>query len=962
MKHWLYITVISGIGFFQTGFAQQHNNNTVTQLTEKDFRQPPDAYGIRCWWWWLNGNVTKETITLDLEAMKAKGLSGACIFDAGGQNQRGNADVPEGPMFGSPAWQELFRFAVQEAHRLGLVLSLNIQSGWNLGAPDVQPQEAAKRLTWSETVISGNQRYVQALPLPPAHDGFYRDIAVLAFPYQDTAGIKPLHNLRLKAAFSELGGSAPDTRFLLNEDTTDNKHVHTQHTAVVNLTQHMDAKGVLTWKAPPGKWVIMRFGYTLNGADISTSSGKWQGLVIDYLSREHFTRYWNTHVQPLLQSIGKDAGTTLRYLQTDSWELGGVNWTENFQQEFRSRRGYDILPYLPVVAGKLVDSRDASNRFLADLRKTIGDCVADNHYKVFQEKAAAYGIGIQPESAGPHAGPFDGLKNFGHSEIMMGEFWSPSGHRPTPESRFFVKQAASAAHIYNRNLVGAEAFTTIGHHWDDIIWKEMKPSFDHEVCAGLNLTLLHTFTSSPPEMGEPGQEYFAGTHFNRHITWWKYADAFFNYMGRVQYMMQQGSFVADVLYYYGDHVPNIARLKEDDPAGALPGYDYDVINEERLMALQVQQGWIVLPHGMRYRVLVLPKHRVLSLAALQKIDQLVTAGATVIGPRTQRTVSLEKYPASGKMLQQLTAHLWGADSTANRQPGSRTVGKGRVAWGYTAAQWLALQQVAEDCHFTAAATDTFGYIHHRYNSMDYYFVSNRRPLAVNAGITFRVSGRLPEFWDPVTGRTQPAVAYSQANGLTTVPVSFAPYGAWFVVFRKPIPAAQQGTARTNFPGFTATDTLQGPWELHFDERWGGPAAVTFPELTSWTQRPEPGIRYYSGSVVYRKAFNYDAKQQQKVYLNLGAVKDVGIAAVKLNGKPLGVLWTPPYRIAVSDILQPGRNVLEVEVINSWRNRLVGDRDQPAEKRYTKTNIAIRPEWQLLESGLLGPVVLETEDH
>jgi hypothetical protein len=612
------------------------------------------------------------------------------------------------------------------------------------------------------------------------------------------------------------------------------------------------------------------------------------------------------------------------------------------------------------VAGKLIDSREVSNRFLADLRKTISDCIADNHYKVFQEKAAAYGMGIQPESAGPHAGPFDGLKNFGHSEIMMGEFWSPSAHRPLPENRFFVKQAASAAHIYNKTLVGAEAFTTIGHHWDDIIWKEMKPSFDHELCAGLNLTLLHTFTSSPPEMGLPGQEYFAGTHFNPNITWWKYSDAFWSYMARAQYMMQQGRFVADVLYYYGDHVPNIARLKEDDPAGALPGYDYDVINEERLMALQVQQGWITLPHGMRYRVLVLPKHRVLSLAALQKIDQLVSAGATVIGPRTQRIVSLEKYATSGNTLQQLVAHLWGADSTANQQPGSRAVGKGHMAWGYTAAEWLALQHVAADCHFEAPVTDTFGYIHHRWNETDYYFISSRRQTATKAAVTFRVSGRQPEFWDPVTGHTQPAVAYTQEKGVTTVPVSFAPYGSWFVVFRKPVGVAQQGTAATNFPEFTITDTLQDPWQLHFDERWGGPATVEFPSLTSWTERPEPGIRYYSGSVVYHKEFNYDPKHKH-IYLNLGAVKDVGIAGVKLNGKEIGVLWTPPYRIALNDI-RPGKNVLEVEVINSWRNRLVGDRDQPAEKRFTKTNITIRPEWQLLESGLLGPVVLETQDQ
>ncbi|HYH56722.1 MAG TPA: glycosyl hydrolase, partial [Anseongella sp.] len=479
--------------------------------------------------------------------------------------------------------QELFRFAVKEAERLGLVLSASIQSGWNLGGPDVKPQESAKHLTWSETVIEGAGPVRQELPRPRARLDFYRDIAVLAFRRDDTSAIPPVENLRHKAAFDEAAFSASDTRHLLGEAGPEKPGTafagpgrayagaggpaHTTATEVLDLSDHMDRSGMLNWQSPGGRWVILRFGYTNNGSHVSTASGDWQGLVLDYMSEAHFTRYWDTWVRPMLESIGPLAGSTLKYLQTDSWELGGINWTENFREEFRKRRGYDLFPYLPVIAGKIVGSREISHRFLADFRKTISDCISDNHYRVFAEKAAEFGMGIQPESAGPHAGPFDGLKNYGHSDIMMSEFWSPSDHRPTPALRFFVKQAASAAHIYNKRLVGAEGFTTIGKHWNDVIWADMKPSFDYSVCGGLNLAFLHTFTSSPPEMGIPGQEYFAGTHFNPNITWWKYSDAFFDYMARCQYMMQQGSFVADVLYYYGDHIPNIALRKDSDPAG-----------------------------------------------------------------------------------------------------------------------------------------------------------------------------------------------------------------------------------------------------------------------------------------------------------------------------------------------------------------------------------------------------------
>ncbi|SFE11746.1 alpha-L-rhamnosidase [Chitinophaga sp. CF118] len=937
--------------------------------TTSGFAHPATTYGIRCWWWWLNGNVTKQSITRDLEAMKDKGFSGACIFDAGGADQWGNAQVPEGPLFGSPAWRELYLHAVHEAKRLGLVLSLNIQSGWNLGAPDTKPQEASKRITWSETIVNGTVK--QQLSLPSSRLNFYRDIAVLAFPLHDTTGITRLNNLQQKAAFSEVGGSATDTRFLLSNaqhsnteglysnapayvmDDDVNGKADAHIAEVKDISRYMDSTGLLQWKAPAGKWVIMRFGYTNNGARISTSSGKWQGLVIDYLNPQHFTGYWDTHVKPLLESIGTDAGTTLRYLQTDSWELGGVNWTENFRKEFLTRRGYDLLPYLPVVAGKIIDNPAVSDRFLNDFRKTISDCVADNHYKIFQQKAAAFGMGIQPESAGPHAGPFDGLKNFGHSEIMMGEFWSPSGHRPVPGSRFFVKQAASAAHIYNKTLVGAEAFTSIGHHWDDVIWEQMKPAFDHEVCAGLNLTLLHTFTASPKEMGLPGQEYFAGTHFNPNTTWWKYSDAFFSYMGRVQYMMQQGNFVADVLYYYGDHVPNIARLKEDDPAGALPGFDYDVINEDRLLVLSVKDGRITLPHGMQYRVLVLPNHKVLSLAALKKVSQLVNDGATVIGLRTHSTASLVGGVAAEQQLTKLAHTLWGDKES---EQGSLRIGKGTIAWGYTAAEWLLNHNILADCSVkTDSTTFSFPYIHHRKDTLDYYFISNQQPLSTTAEFTFRVSGRLPEFWDPVTGNTKPATAYTQQNGTTTVPVQFSPYGSWFIVFREPIPVNQQ--ANVTAPRFITLDTLKGAWQVHFDTTWGGPATTIFPQLTSWADNPDPGIRYYSGSAVYQKSFTWKGDSSQSLHIDLGILKDLGIAHVKLNGKDLGVVWAPPFQVAVNGVLHSGENILEVEVINSWHNRLVGDRDLPAEKRFTRTNVTIRPEWKVLPAGLLGPVTL-----
>jgi acetyl esterase/lipase len=1074
---------------------------------ESDFQTPPREAGVRCWWWWLNGNVTKEAITKDLEAMHEKGFSGAMIFDAGGANQRGNAQVPAGPLFASPEWTELYLHALSEAKRLGLEIGLSIQSGWNLGGPNVTPDFAAKQLTWSEVQIEGAARYSQPLAMPSRRNGYYQDICVLAYPqvqsskeksytvkasshqpdysgecaadgnietFWVSSGTQPgqgpsveapewleisfdqpvtvsgmiiqgrkgfgpkqcmllcrdngkatkaysledkdaasimsfepisgkrfrlvveasydtqpkdsrnvqiaefslidsngnnllnsdaraaIQDLKLKSGFKELGGSAPDTRFLLK----DHKSVPGEQDVVIADIQDITAKlspdGILTWDVPAGTWNVLRFGYTLTNAHVSTYSGNWKGSVIDYLSKDAFNRYWNEIVDPLLKKAGPLAGTVLKQLETDSWECGGMNWSPGFAADFKNYCGYDPVPYLPVIAGKIVENRDVSNAFLADFRKTLGHCVSENHYKVFAERAAQYNLGIQPESAGPHAGPMDGIKNYSHSDIVMSEFWVPSPHRPTPEKRFFVKQASSAAHIYGKQFVGAESFTSVGPHWNDVLWQSQKPSMDHEYCSGLNMVFFHTFTCSPKEMGLPGQEYFAGTHINPQVTWWDYSDAFINYMNRIQSVVQQGQFVADVLYYYGDHVPNIAALKEADPAQAMPGYDYDVTNEDVLLKLKVIDGKIMVPGGIQYRLLALPDHKVLSLPALEKVDSLLRQGATVLGPKPERLVSLVGGATSQQRFHALAEQLWGSEPAAI---GHRQLGKGRLIWGCTARQFLQSDGVIPD--FEVIDPDngsSYDYIHYLVEGADVYFVCNQTEESRSIKAAFRIYGKQPEWWNPITGDVRNADAFEQSDGRMIVPLQFDPYGSLLVVFRKEIPGTQQGTTDTNFPMMKTIQKITGPWQVVFDPEWGGPASVQFDRLIDWSKHDNPGIRYYSGKAVYKNTFQVSTVTKGKRYwLQLGDVKDVGIAAAKLNGKEMGITWTKPFRVEITDALIEGENKVEVTVVNSWRNRLVGDRGKPQDQRYTQTNITIGKDWDLLESGLLGPVELKSND-
>ena len=931
---------------------------------EEIWNTTPLQARTRAYWWWLNGHVTEAAITKDLEWMKKIGMGGGIIFDADGSSQGGNASVPAGPLYGSPEWRKLFLHAIREADRLGLEIGLNITSGWNTGGPIVTLEKAAKLVTWSAIRVKGPTHVDEALPVPELRDGFYRDTFVLAcclrpdhpsalYPEQNEAKkgqvdkysnhaqtlpklvssrARPIRNLREKCAFSELGGSASDcTPLVFDIPGTDGEQDVAATNNVIDISNKMDSSGKLHWEAPPGEWMILRFGYTSNGSRVSTASGKWQGHVLDYMDADALRWYWNKVIDPLIKEAGPLAGKSWTMMQTDSWELGGVNWTARFAEEFKKRRGYDIRPWMPVIAGLIVENREQSNRFLADYRRTIADCIADNHYGTMASLAAEHGMGIQPESAGPHTAPLDGQMCYGRSTWPMSEFWVFSPHRPTDESRFFVKQAASAAHTYGKPVTCAEGFTSIGPQWNDTLWSSQKPSFDHEACAGLNLVFWHAFTCSPMEEGLPGQEYFAGTHFNPQITWAHQAPAFISYLNRCQTLLQRGQFVADVLQYYGNHVPNIARLKKDDPAKILPTHDYDTVNEEVLLRAKAENGMVTLPSGMSYRVLALPKAPVLSLATALEVRELALAGAVIVGPKPERATGRE----DDTEIRRIAAELWDSGKIKD----------------IPALQALQEHGIAHDVEGIS------DWIHRRDGDTEIYFLSNQREEHFHGEITFRVTGKQPEFWDPVTGSRRAASQYRDDGARTAIPVDLPPYGSLFVIFRKG--GSDKAAREQNFPTFATVTELQGPWNVAFDPHWGGPVTATFPSLTDWTKHPDEGIRNYSGTAVYSKTFYLpkNVRPGEKLFLNLGDVHE--IAEVTLNGRDLGVLWFPPYLVEVTDSVKPKENQLEIKVVNTWYNRVLADQSLSASKRLTSTNIRLLKAASPICSGLLGPVTLVT---
>ena len=945
MKNLLFCWMTAAMAIVLAPGAEKNEKIMAADPLAEGWNCPPLQARARGYWWWLNANVTKAAITRDLEWMKTIGMGGGLVFDAGGATQGGHAQVPQGPVFGSPQWRELFKHTLMEANRLDLEIGLNIQSGWNLGGPLVTPEKAAKIITWSQLQVQGPNNLAVVLPQANRINGnFYKDSFVLAYRLKQAPANRPIKMLEHKSAFHELGMRASDCSGLLFDDPAASGEEDVLAKDIINLTGKLDKDGKLVWDVPVGSWMILRFGYTISGAVVSTCSPAWNGLALDYLDAGILRWYWHEVVDPIIADAGPLAGKAWKMIQTDSWELGGMNWSDKFPAEFKKRRGYDVWPWLPVIAGRIVENRDASNKFLADFRRTLADCIADNHYGTMAELAHQHGMGIQPESAGPHAAPLDGLKCYGRSDWPMSEFWVPSPHRPGDGDRFFVKQASSAAHIYGKPVVCAEGFTSIGPQWNEVLWNMHKPSFDHEACAGLNLVFCHTFTCSPKEMGIPGQEYFAGSHFNPQITWAKQAPAFVSYLNRCQFLLQQGKFAADVLYYYGNHVPNFVRLKQDDPAKVLPQYDYDVINEEVLLdKLSVKDGRLVIPgdSAMSYRVLVLPSIKVLSLEAVRKIRNLVQAGAMVVGPKPERTSGLQ----DDAEFKSLVNELWSPS-----EKNSACVMSDKTT-----------KEILADIGVLPDVQGIPDWIHRRDGDTDIYFLSNQKAEPLKADCIFRVHDKEPELWDPVTGEIRIALAYystaTNPSG-TVVPLELGPFGSLFVVFRGP---ATKGKPLyiSNYPEYKKTCDLSGSWTVQFDPKWGGPESVEFEELISWTLRPEEGIKWYSGTATYSKTFDLPQNAGTKLFLDLGLI--MNIAEVRLNGKNLGVVWTPPFRVNISDAVKASGNKLEIDVVNTWYNRLLKDLSLPENQRLTKTNIRLKLGSKPVASGLLGPLqILEAK--
>lgn len=1056
------VTVFFACCFLSCGEKQQAS--VAFDEIEANFKDIPSSVQTSIYWYWINGNCSKEGVVKDLQSMKEAGINRAFIGNIGDQE-----GIPRGPVkLFTDEWWEIMHTALKTASELDIEIGIFNCPGWSQsGGPWIKPEQAMRYLASSEIMLKGPRKLRQQLPRPttefedvrllayPVHEGYRNNLfdrkgaAVacsangmkngegyallegesyiqLTLPAGETArslifypsgytytqgelqvsdngiyktvreftvnrtnaslnvGFEPyapvaialpetesanyrifFKNARKGSAFSKINLTATPVveryaeKSLAKMFQTPLPYWHDymwdeqpgvgdvslliDTDAVMDISDKMDDSGNLNWDVPEGEWIVMRTGMAPTGVVNAPADPEGTGLEVDKMSKQHVAGHFDAFLGEIIRRIPEADRRTWRVVVEDSYETGGQNFTDGMLAEFADQYGYDPVPFLPVFKGHTVGSPDQSDRFLWDVRRLVADKVAYDYVGGLREISNKHGLTTWLENYGHWGFPGEFLQYGGQSDEIGGEFWS-EGELGDIENR----AASSSAHIYGKTKVSAESFTSGGSHFARYP-KTMKQRGDRFFTEGINNTLLHVYVQQPYEDRNPGMNAWFGNEFNRKNTWFSHLDLFTGYLKRCNYMLQQGTYVADAAYFIGEDVPKMTGVC--DPP--LPdGYSFDYINREVLMTrVTVEDGKLTLPDGLQYSVLVLPKQETMRPDLLEKIASLVNEGAVVLGPAPRRSPSMQGYPGADIEVQEIADDLWG-DVDGETVKHAR-VGKGMICSGMTMEEVFRLLDIKPDME--KAPADPLLFIHRRIADADMYFVSNQSEETITASPGFRVSGKQPELWNPLEASMRDLPAFSVNEGVTTVPLALAPLESAFIIFRKPAGKGSNGGVAVNFPAPRQLVSLNTPWDVTFDSAGRGPEQpVVMETLTDWSLMENEQVKYYSGEAIYRNTFNLQDIPEDAIYIDLGVASVM--AKVRINGKDAGGAWTAPWRVNITGMVQPGENKVEISVVNNWVNRLIGDSRLPESERETWAPVnPYRPDSPLQSSGLLGPV-------
>ncbi|WP_439583667.1 glycosyl hydrolase [Dyadobacter bucti] len=866
----------------------------------KNFVKPPQQARPKIYWWWLNGDVDTVRLKEELRAMKNAGISGVDIFEIGvSADDNPGGMIKAGPPFMGPGFLKSLKVALDEAYKLDMEAGMSVASSWNAGGSWVKPEHAAKTLYSSKTELGPASEKGVKLPFPEISPNDPRGRSRLISYDPDK---RPVYYQEVTVLAIPKSGR----EYL---DTTD----------IVDVTSFFDKKTEkLNWLPASGNWEIYRYICANSGEHLFLPSPNSVGPIIDHydsLATAEHLRYFIDRLKPLVG--GNFSRSALKYLYLASYEATDFAWSAGVPEKFLSLNGYPVQKFIPALFNGKKYRPEIMENFRHDLRKTFSEMMISNHYQKAKEICNANGLKIISEAGGPgvYNIPVETLKALGALDIPRGEFWhkTVNADKDGIDKIWLVKEIAAASHIYKQGIVEEEAFTTT-KSWQESP-AELKIIADRAFCEGMNRLVIHGFPHNPKRDMLPGIGYFAGIHYNDKQTWWPAAKPFHDYLARISYVLQNARFVADVLYYYGEDIPNLVPPK-NTRFTAGKGYDYEIINTEVMLRdLKVANREWVLPGVGRYKVLSI-------------------GSGNRIGPEVKKR--LAEWQKQGGVIAELDI-----------------------------AQLL---KTPPDFQYKNEAAGTLDFIHYQKESLDFYLVRNTTGKWISEHCRFRQSNAKPEIWDPVSGEAYAIDSYKNDSNFTDMDIILPPFGSSFVVFDKN-PASPAGTSGGNvsyyFSAPNQTDTLKTKWQVAFSEKRGGPKSVEMNTLQSWTKSEVDGLRYYSGSATYTTKFDIDKeskKSARRIFLDLGDLS--AIATVWVNGKPLGTTWTPPFRYEISGAMKTGQNDLKIEIGNNWSNRIIGD--AVLNQQYASTNLKTSSwgkngmPWNktaLTPSGLFGPVTI-----
>lgn len=991
------------------------NNTVKDDYLKQGFLNPPDSAKPGVYWYFMDGNLDREAITADLESMKKAGIGYALFLEV-------NVGVPRGKVdFLSEEWQELFKHAVREAERLGIRIILGSGPGWaGSGGPWVKPEQSMMHLVASDTIVTGPSAFNGILQKPKPkkpffgegsltpslreqRDAWYEDVRVLAFPAPE--GTDRIENidekaLYYRAPYTSQPGVVPFISSLAEYKESPESAINKAQ--VIDLTYKLSKDGSVQWDVPPGRWVIARFGKRNNGAVTRPAPIPGLGFEADKFDTTSFLAHYEAYVGKLIKKVVPEkspSGGGWTMIHIDSWEMGAQNWTNSFVEEFIKRRGYDPVLYLPVFDGYIINSKEVSERFLWDVRQTSNELVLENHAAFFRKlgRRSGFRLSIEPYDMNPASD----LDLGAVADVPMCEFWS-DGYGFN--SSFSCIESTSIGHVTGKQVIAAEAFTA--DHTE--AWKkypgEMKDQSDWALAMGINRFVYHTFAHKPyGDKNLPGMTMGPyGVHWDRGQTWWPMVTAYHNYITRCQFVLSQGKPVADILYLTAEGAPNVFRAPDSafEGTSVLPdkkGYSFDGCSPQYLINYAgVKNKKIVFPGGASYSILVLPNVKTMTPELLTKIDILLKGGAIVVGNPPVKSPSLVNYPQCDIIVKSISNAIWGGIAIQRNLPVTdyfngkifRTDQPGQSEndsspypvsvslypdYNKTAA---ILKELKVEPDFTSSGN--IRYIHRTMTDREIYFISNRTSGKIKDTCIFRDGSMHAEIWNPVSGDIIPLHnLIKRKNGIASY-IEMEPRQSFFIMFDHVVKGSDTLTViADDFPVKVTVNQLSGPWNLKFTPGFGAPESVKFDTLTDWSKRSEEGIRYYSGIVVYSIDFDLpvaqEATQKKEYWIDLGTVKN--IARIKLNGRDLGIVWTDPWQVLITDCVKDKGNQLEIEVANLWINRLIGDEMKPwdgiedgkwpdwllngtprSSGRYTfTTHRFYKKDDPLVESGLIGPV-------